>query len=112
VEGPVCKFIETQGLLKESGLIQPWIFDPTAVAAVDRVVNPVHGSTVDRTEGVRPALIRSVRVRSSGPGLERAGRGGGHAGIESDAAACGGAPPAQPREEVPGGQNEHERVLP
>jgi hypothetical protein len=50
VEGPTCKFIETQGLLKENGLIQPWIFDPTAAAAVDRAVNPVHGSTVDRTD--------------------------------------------------------------
>jgi hypothetical protein len=54
VEGPTCKFIETQGLLKESGLIQSWIFDPTAAAAVARAVNPMHGSTVDCTEGVRP----------------------------------------------------------
>jgi hypothetical protein len=54
VEGPACKFIETQGLLKESGLIQPWIFDPMAAAAVDHAMNPVHGSTVDCTEGVRP----------------------------------------------------------
>jgi hypothetical protein len=56
--------METQGLIKESGLIQPWIFNPTAVAAV----NPVHGSTVDHTEGVHPDLIRAVRGRSHGPG--------------------------------------------
>jgi hypothetical protein len=74
-------------------------------------VNPVHGSTVDRTKGVHPALIRSVHARSNDPGLVRAGRGGGHTGTESDAAACGGAPPVQPREAVPSGQNEHERVL-
>jgi hypothetical protein len=47
-----------------------------AAAAVDCAVNPVHGSTVDRTEGVRPALIRAIRGRSHGPGLVRAGRGG------------------------------------
>jgi hypothetical protein len=101
VEGLACKFIETQRLLEESGLIQLWIFDPTAAAAVNRAVNSVHRSTVDRIEGVRPALIRSVRARSSGQGLERAGRGGGHTGTESDVAACGGAPPTQPRKGFP-----------
>jgi hypothetical protein len=43
-------------------------------------VNPVHGSTVDRTEGVRPALIRAVRGRSHDPDCVRAMRGGGHTG--------------------------------
>jgi hypothetical protein len=33
VEGPACKNKKTQGLFKENGLIEPWIFDPTAVVA-------------------------------------------------------------------------------
>jgi hypothetical protein len=54
VEGPACKILETQGLLKKSGLAGPQIFDPTTEKAVDRAVNPVHGSTVDHIEGVCP----------------------------------------------------------
>jgi hypothetical protein len=40
--------IETEGLLKESGSIKPWIFDPTAASAVDRAVDTAHGSTMDQ----------------------------------------------------------------
>jgi hypothetical protein len=58
-----------------------------AAAAVDRAVNPVHGSTVDHTEGVRPALIRTVRTRSSGRGRVHARDGGMRAGNRGGAAA-------------------------
>jgi hypothetical protein len=54
VEGPACKYKKNQGLLKENGSAEPWIFDPATEEAVDRAVNPMHRSTVDRTEGVRP----------------------------------------------------------
>jgi hypothetical protein len=57
-------------------------------------VNPVHGSMVDRTERVRPALIRAVRRRSHGPGGLQATRGSGLAGAEQKVAARGGASPA------------------
>jgi hypothetical protein len=57
VEGPVCKNKKTQGLFKENGQVESWIFDPTATAAVDRVVSPAHGSTVDRSQGGTPVLI-------------------------------------------------------
>jgi hypothetical protein len=50
VEGPACKFLETQGLLKESGSTEPWIFNPTA----EEVVVAAHESTVDQGQGVRP----------------------------------------------------------
>jgi hypothetical protein len=54
VEGPACNYEIDQGLLKEIGSAEPWISDPTAEGAVDQAVNLVHGSTVDRSEGVRP----------------------------------------------------------
>jgi hypothetical protein len=57
VGGLTCKNLETQGFFKENGLIEPWIFDPTAVAVVDRAVSPVDGSTVDRNQGVLHVLI-------------------------------------------------------
>jgi hypothetical protein len=49
VEGPACEFKEVQGLFKENGSAEPWIFDPTADGAMDHAVHPVHGSTMDRT---------------------------------------------------------------
>jgi hypothetical protein len=48
VEGPAYKILETQGLLKKSGSVEPWIFDSTAEEAVDRAVVAAHESTVDR----------------------------------------------------------------
>jgi hypothetical protein len=54
VEGPACKYKKNQGLLKENGLAEPWIFDPTAEEAVDRAVVAAHESTVDQGQGVRP----------------------------------------------------------
>jgi hypothetical protein len=57
VGGLTCKNLETQGFFKENGLIKPWIFDSTAVAAVDRAGSPVDGSTVERNQGVLHVLI-------------------------------------------------------
>jgi hypothetical protein len=54
VEGPTCEYKKNQGLFNENGLAEPWIFDLTADAAVDRAVSSAHGSTVDRSEGVSP----------------------------------------------------------
>jgi hypothetical protein len=54
VEGPACKSKKVQGLFKESDSVEPWIFDPTAAVAVDHVVSPAHGSTMDHAEGVSP----------------------------------------------------------
>jgi hypothetical protein len=48
VEGPTCKYKKIQGLLKERGSAEPWIFDPTTEEAVDRAVVTAHESTVDR----------------------------------------------------------------
>jgi hypothetical protein len=68
------------GALKQNGSTEPWIFDPTAVATVDRTVDTVHRSTVDQAKGYPSDLIRTVRGRSHGPGREHATRGGGLAG--------------------------------
>jgi hypothetical protein len=87
VGGPARKYKKVQWLLKESGLIKPWIFDPTAAVAVDRAINPVHRSTVDRTEGVHPALIRTVRARSNGRGRVHARDSSARAGNRSGMAA-------------------------
>jgi hypothetical protein len=65
--------MKIQGLLKKSGSAEPWILDPTTDGAVDRAVHPVHGSTVDRTKGYPPDLIRTVCERSQGPKCVRAG---------------------------------------
>jgi hypothetical protein len=54
VEGLACKNKKVQGLFKGNGSVEPWIVDPTAAVAVDRAVNPAHGSTVDQAEGVSP----------------------------------------------------------
>jgi hypothetical protein len=65
VEGPACKYIEIQGLFKENGLIEPWIFDPTAAAAVDRAVSPVHGSTAAvAVESKIHSSIKPVSLKS------------------------------------------------
>jgi hypothetical protein len=82
VGGLACKYIKSQGLLKEIYMIGLWISNPTAAAAVDRAVNPVPGSMVDQAKGYRLDLVRTVRGRSHGPGRERATRGGGHIGTE------------------------------
>jgi hypothetical protein len=39
------------GALKQNGSTEPWIFDPTAVAAVNRAVDTVHVSTIDQPKG-------------------------------------------------------------
>jgi hypothetical protein len=49
VEGPACKSVKTQGLLKEIVSAEQWISDPTAEGAVDPAVGAVHKSTVDRS---------------------------------------------------------------
>jgi hypothetical protein len=72
VEGPACKSVKTQGLLKEIGLAEPWISDPTAEGAVDRAVVAVHESTVDRPlkrervrDPVHPSQITRPRTCAS-----------------------------------------------
>jgi hypothetical protein len=87
VGGPACKFKEVQGLLKESGSAEPWILDPTAEKAVDRAVHPVHGSTVDRTMGYPPDLIRTVCEGSHSLGRVRARNDGSRAGDRGGVAA-------------------------
>jgi hypothetical protein len=54
VEGPACKNKKVQRLFKENGPVEPWIVDPTAAVAMDRVVSPAHRSMVDQAEGVSP----------------------------------------------------------
>jgi hypothetical protein len=49
-----CKILKTHGLLKKNDSAGPWIFDPTDDEVVGHAMNPAHGSTADRTEGVRP----------------------------------------------------------
>jgi hypothetical protein len=49
VGGPACENKITQGLLKEIGLAEPWIFNPMAEGAVDLAVGAVHKPTVDRS---------------------------------------------------------------
>jgi hypothetical protein len=75
---------KTQGLFKGNDSIEPWIFDPTAVAAVDHAVSPVHGSTVDQAKGYPPDLIRTVRGRSHDPGREHARAAAGMPGQRGD----------------------------
>jgi hypothetical protein len=67
---------KNQGLFNEKGSAEPWILDPTADAAVDHVVHPAHGSTMDRAKGYPPDLIRTVRERSVM--LQVFGRGNQH----------------------------------
>jgi hypothetical protein len=55
----------------------PLIVDRAAGAAVDRAVDLVHGSMVDRPKGVRLLLIRVVQWRSGCQGGPQATRGGG-----------------------------------
>jgi hypothetical protein len=87
VGGPACKFKEVRGLLTENGSAEPWILDLTAEKAVDRAVHPVHGSTVDRTKGYPPDLIRTVCEGSHSLGRVRARNGGARAGDRGGAAA-------------------------
>jgi hypothetical protein len=58
-----------------------------AAAVMDHAMSPVHGSTVDHTEGVCPFLIRIARARSNGQGCGRARGGGARAGNWSGAVA-------------------------
>jgi hypothetical protein len=89
VEGPACKSVKTQELLKEIGSAEPWISDPTAEGAVDRAVVTVHESTVDRPlkrervrDLVRPSQISRPRKRAS-EGRRRAHRRQGRRGDAS-----------------------------
>jgi hypothetical protein len=84
------------GLLpKENGSIEPWIFDQMAMAAVDRIVSPAHGSTVDYDKGYPPpVLIRTAHVRSQDPGGLQAASGGEYAGTERGVVARDGTSPA------------------
>jgi hypothetical protein len=79
----------------------------TRACAVDRVVHPAHGSTVDRTEGVSPGFdqrrgsaIQRLRTHASG--------GGG--GVRRRAAARDGGLPASPLDSAPGHHLVHELV--
>jgi hypothetical protein len=75
------------GAFKENGSIELWIFDPTTAVAVDRVVSPAHGSTVDQAKVYPLVLIQMARARTNDQGREQAGCGGAHAGDRSDAVA-------------------------
>jgi hypothetical protein len=87
VEGPACKHLKDQGLLKEIGSAEPWIFDPTAEGAVDPAVGAVHKATVDRSLNAKGYAPQTVHRRSKGPGRVRVGCGGDVAGDRGGAAA-------------------------
>jgi hypothetical protein len=86
VEGPACETVKTQGLLKEIGSAEPWIFDPTAEGVVDPAVGAVHKPTVDRSLNAKGYAPQTVHRRSKGPGRVRAGCGGDVAGDRGGAA--------------------------
>jgi hypothetical protein len=72
VEGPACKSVKTQELLKVIGSAELWISDPTAEGAVDRAMVAVHEFMVDRPlkrervrDLVHPSQISRPRTRTS-----------------------------------------------
>jgi hypothetical protein len=67
VGGPACENKITQGLLKEIGSAEPWIFDPTAEGAVDPAVGAVHKPMVDRSLNAKGYATYIVHRRSNGP---------------------------------------------
>jgi hypothetical protein len=100
VEGPACKTVKTQGLLKENAKAAPWILDPMAAGACAHrgprreLGSRVHSGPATQNEGVRdlvrPSQISRPRTRA-GEGRRRvrrsaAARGGEFAGATLDRA--------------------------